>query len=92
MIGEVASAEQGGSKAAWITDALGTELPKNFPQVKAVLWFNWNVLEKGTRWPWEIESSAASQQAFATGINSSYYASGGSFGSLPALSKVEPLS
>ncbi len=68
MIGEVASAEEGGSKAAWITDALGTELPQNFPQVKALLWFNWNVLEKGTRWPWEIESSTASQQAFATGI------------------------
>ena len=71
MIGEVASAEQGGSKAAWITDALGTELPKNFPQVKAVLWFNWNILENGTRWPWEIESSPSSQQAFATAINSS---------------------
>ena len=37
---------------------------------------------EGTRWPWEIESSAASQQAFATGISSSYYAPGGSFGSL----------
>ena len=83
MIGEIASAESGGSKAAWITDALSVQLPKNFPQVKAVLWFNWRIDEKGAWWPWEIESSTASQQAFATGISSPYYAAGGSFGSLP---------
>jgi hypothetical protein len=91
MIGEVASAEEGGSKAAWISDALTSALPQDFPQVKALLWFNWNVLEKGTRWPWEIESSTASQQAFATGIRSPYYAPSGSFGSLTSLSKVQPL-
>ena len=43
MIAETASTEIGGSKAAWITDALKAQLPTSFPQIRAVLWFNWNV-------------------------------------------------
>jgi Glycosyl hydrolase family 26 len=91
LIGETASGEDGGSKAGWITDALSTQLPQNFPQIKALLWENWRIYEKGAWWPWEIESSSSSQQAFATGISSSYYASGGSFGNLPLLRPVAPL-
>ncbi|HVQ58681.1 MAG TPA: glycosyl hydrolase [Solirubrobacterales bacterium] len=86
MIGEVASTEFGGSKASWITDAIGTQIPKNFPKIKAVLWFNkW---EEGMDWP--IETSASSESAFAGAIASTYYA-GNTFGSLPALTKIEPL-
>lgn len=71
MIAETASTEAGGSKAEWIRDALAHSLPRHFPEVKAVLWFNWNV--RGTDWP--IESSPAAQEAFAESIASSYYAS-----------------
>jgi hypothetical protein len=92
MLGEVSSEENGGDKAAWITDMLTTQLPQNYPQVKAMLWFNWRILEKGQYWSWEVESSPASQTAFAQGIASSYYAPGGTFGSLPLLTKVSPLS
>jgi hypothetical protein len=92
MIGEFASEENGGSKAAWITDALGTQIPQNFPKIKAVLWFNWRIYEKGQYWNWEIESSSASQQAFANAIASPYFAAGGSFANLPPLSKLQPLS
>jgi hypothetical protein len=91
MIGEVASEETGGSKSAWITDALLTQLPQNFPRIKALLWFNWRIYEKNAWHNWEIESSTASRQAFATAINSSYYAAGGSFGNLPLLTKIQPL-
>lgn len=91
MVGETASAEGGGSKAAWITRAFSTDLPKNFPRVKAVLWFNWRIHEKGAWWPWEIESSATAQRAFAAAIKSSYYAAGGRFANLPLLTKVQPL-
>jgi hypothetical protein len=73
MIGETASSENGGSKSAWIADMLGTQLPTAFPNVKAVLWFNWNDDDPIKSWP--IESSPAAQQAFRTGIASSYYAS-----------------
>jgi hypothetical protein len=91
MIGEVASAEYGGNKAAWITDMLTTQLPQNFTQIKAFLWFNYRIYEKRQDWAWPIESSASSQAAFARGIASPYYARGGSFTSLPLLTKVQPL-
>ena len=70
MIGEVASTEWGGSKAAWIADALSTQLPTYFPRVKAFVWYNWN--SEGE--DWIIESSPSSQAAFAAGIASPYFA------------------
>lgn len=42
MIAETSSTERGGSKAEWIADALTEQLPKQFPQVEAVVRFNWN--------------------------------------------------
>lgn len=74
LIGETASTEQNGSKAAWITDALGTQLPLYFPNVKALAWFNWNDDDLQKTWP--IESSPASVAAFKLQINTStnYYA------------------
>lgn len=72
MIGEMGSAETGApageSKASWITDALQTQIPENFPQLKAMIWFNTN---KETNWL--IESSPTSQQAFAAAVKSPYY-------------------
>ena len=88
LLGELASEEAGGDKAAWITDVLGTQVPINYPRIRAIMWFNWRTNEKGYCWNWEIESSAASQAAFAGGIASWYYLPGGSYGSLPLLSKV----
>src|SRR5205807_1777178 len=60
----------GGDPGAWVTDALLTQLPQNFPQIKALVWFNWN--GGGDSWP--IESSPALQAGFRQGIASSYYA------------------
>jgi hypothetical protein len=79
MLGEVASSENGGSKAGWITDMLQTQLPTNFPLIRAVAWTNWNDDNPALSWP--IESSTSSQNAFAVGIGSSYYTSNG-FGAL----------
>jgi hypothetical protein len=72
MVGETASSEQGGVKSAWITTLLGAELPVGFPNVKALIWFNWNADDPTKDWP--IQSSTASQSAFKAGIASSYYA------------------
>lgn len=69
MIAETASTEKGGSKAAWIRNALAHTLPNRFPRVKAVIWFNWN----HRNMDWTIESSPAAQQAFAESIASNYY-------------------
>lgn len=84
MVGETASSEIGGSKPAWIADALGTQLPVNFPNIEAVLWFNWNV----DSMDWAIESSAASKRAFAAAIASPYYI-GSEFSSL-SISPIPP--
>lgn len=93
MIGETASVENGATaKARWIAEALGTEIPKSFPKLKAFLWFNWNIYDEtiGARWDWPIESSQASQESFANVISSPFYAEG-TFGSLPLLKPVQPL-
>jgi Glycosyl hydrolase family 26 len=90
MVNEVASEEAGGDKAAWITNTL-TQLPQAFPNIKAFQWFNWRIFEKNVWWSWEVESSSASQQAFANAIGSSYYAPGGTFNILPLGSKIQPL-
>ena len=70
MIGETASTELNGSKSTWITDALTVQVPRNFPKIKAFLWFN--VGADGM--DWYIESSPSAQAAFAAGIASGYYA------------------
>ena len=48
MIAETASTEEGKTtkKATWITDALNS-LPTVFPAIRALVWFNWNIVEKG---------------------------------------------
>jgi hypothetical protein len=70
MLGEFASRENGdggAKKAEWIIDALTVQIPKNFPKIKAVVWFNWQA-------SFPIESSTAASNAFAKGISLNYYA------------------
>lgn len=89
LIGETASTEWGGSKSAWITDALKTQIPVTFPKIRGVAWFNWNIFANGGRYDWQIESSASAQSAFASGISLPNYVTN-NYGSLPWLSKVVP--
>lgn len=90
MIGETSSIEGGDGKAAWITDAIATQLPTHFPRIRALLWFNWRNYQDGTWWDWPIESSASAQAAVRDAIASPYYAPGGTFGHLPLRSKIRP--
>ena len=71
MIAETGCLEQGGSKAAWITDALQTQIPSKFPNIKAIVWFN----QRKNGRDWRIESSSSAQNAFATSVASSVYTS-----------------
>ena len=89
LIGETASTEWGGSKSAWITDALKTQVPVTFPKIRAVAWMNWNILANGGRYDWQIESSASAQSAFASAISLQNYVTN-NYGALPWLSKVVP--
>jgi len=86
MVAETMSSEYGGSKASWITDALGTQIPSNFPQVKAVAWWN----KEGSGLDWPIESSASAQSAFAGSIESAYYATN-NYSAPPQLTPISPL-
>jgi beta-mannanase len=54
ILAEVGSTEQGGSKADWITSALGQELA-NFPSVGALVWFD---VDKEQAWQLHSSSSA----------------------------------
>jgi hypothetical protein len=93
MIGETATVESGATgKAKWIAEALGTELTKSFPHIKALVWFNWNVEDEAPkpRRQWPIETSLASQESFANAISSPLFAAD-TFGSLPPLESIQPL-
>lgn len=74
MICEVACTENGGDKAAWISNFLNSYLPKH-TRFKSFSWFNWNIAESGTRRDWQIESSPTAQAAFSKGIQRARYAS-----------------
>jgi beta-mannanase len=65
-LSEVASSEQGGSKATWITELFNTL--NQYPRIISVVWFN---VDKGSNW--KIQSSAAAEQAFAAGVASARY-------------------
>ena len=68
MLSEVSSAEQGGSKADWITQGLLSTIPQSFPRVRAVVWFDWN-----EQYDWRINSSSASLSAFRAAVASPLY-------------------
>jgi beta-mannanase len=63
ILPEVGSTETGGSKADWITAALGPELVQ-FPRVQALVWFDVNKEQ-----PWNLDSSPAALEAWLTGLS-----------------------
>jgi hypothetical protein len=75
IISEIGSTEHGGSKAAWITDAIQS-VTTEYPQVRGFLWFEKH--DDGMDWP--IETSPSSAAAFAAGIQHPAFAAN-SFGS-----------
>lgn len=68
MLAEVASAEAGGDKAAWITEGYSDLLPSYFTRVKAVVWF-----DQITHRDWRLDSSPGSLSAYTQAIKSNYY-------------------
>ncbi|HEU5254028.1 MAG TPA: glycosyl hydrolase [Solirubrobacterales bacterium] len=73
ILGEIASTEQGGSKARWIAEMLRA-LPAEYPLVRGLVWFD--KFENGMDWP--LETSQSAIEAFAAGIQGPAYAAGGS--------------
>ena len=68
VIAETASTEKGGSRPAWIRNALNV-VPSQYPKVRGLMWFDVN--DRGTNWP--IERSPKSKRAFRAGISRGVY-------------------
>jgi hypothetical protein len=81
MIAETASAEPGGNKAQWITDAFQS-LPASFPKVRALVWF-----DRVKETDWTVNSSPASLAAWRAVV-----ASAQNQGTAATLLSVVPLS
>jgi hypothetical protein len=73
IVGEVASSEHGGSKAAWIREMLAT-LSASFSEIRAFVWFDVRKDSDGSG-DWPVETSAASREAFRSTIAASAYRS-----------------
>ncbi|MGE5407107.1 MAG: hypothetical protein ACM3NV_00690, partial [Syntrophothermus sp.] len=72
IITETASGEAGGDKAAWIKNTFMSTIPRQFPRVSAVIWFN-KVQEED----WRVNSSEASLAAYRAVVNCSLYGGSG---------------
>ena len=59
IITETSSSEAGGGKADWIRDGFMAAIPRSFPRVAAVVWFN-----RTQEDDWRINSSQASLDAY----------------------------
>ena len=68
IITETSSAEEGGSKASWITQGLLTTVPQSFPRLKALMWFDWTMEHD-----WRVNSSTTSLAAFQSVVASPEY-------------------
>jgi hypothetical protein len=76
VISETGSSEYGGSKAAWIKEALESARTK-YPELHGLLWFE--KYDDGMDWP--IETSSSSVAAFTEGIQNPAYV-GNQYGAL----------
>lgn len=73
MIGELGCHDQGGDKAAWITDALATMAAD--PRIVGWCWFNWQLAPTN----WLLSSPPAALTAFAAAVASPTYLAAGAF-------------
>jgi beta-mannanase len=73
LIGELACNATGGDKAAWIKDTL-TTLPKRYPMVRGLIWFNWG---GDATWPITQPPEAATAFGAAVTGNPAYLRAGG---------------
>ncbi|MDX6690058.1 MAG: hypothetical protein QOG15_1515 [Solirubrobacteraceae bacterium] len=67
VLGEVGSTESGGNKAKWIR-GMFTSLPRDFPKMRAVIWFDSAKVGPGGHRDWVLDSSASAQRAFGRAV------------------------
>jgi beta-mannanase len=79
MIAETASAEEGGSKSAWI-EAIPQTIATQMPRVRAVVWF-----DRDKETDWRVNSSPSSLAAFQAVTESGFFS-----GSIQSLLEAAP--
>jgi hypothetical protein len=67
MIAETSSVEQGGVRAEWITE-LYRGMPRAYPRVQAIVWFQADTTNRGEA-DWRIQTSPESVAAFRDAIS-----------------------
>ena len=75
ILAELGTVEQGGSKAAWISDAYA-QIRTRHPEIKAVVYYN--SLEKGPKLAqdWRITTSSASTRAYRSAVAAPHFVAG----------------
>lgn len=68
IFAETSSSEAGGDKASWIREGFLKAIPRDFPRVSAVIWFDRDAEED-----WRIGTSSASLAAYREVVASSLY-------------------
>jgi cellulose synthase (UDP-forming) len=71
-IAEVGSVEQGGNKAAWLTDTY-RQLQQTYPAVRAMVYYNAIDRLPGSTQDWRIDTSPASLRAFRRAVAPGYF-------------------
>jgi hypothetical protein len=75
FIAEIGCVENGGDKAAWLTDAFA-KIRKEHPKVKALAYYEAVERSAADRQDWRVESSPASLAAFKAALADPYYLGG----------------
>ncbi|MEZ6255692.1 MAG: glycosyl hydrolase [Patescibacteria group bacterium] len=74
MLSEVNSAPDGGDKAAWLKDMLEVQIPNNYKQINAIIFFNENKIA-GESVDWRISKDVLYVKAVELGLNNPLYQS-----------------
>jgi len=72
IIAEVNTTDQGGDKSAWYRDMLTKQLPYNFTNIAAIVFFNEDRTTQ-EHVNWKIDTSPATLKAFTTAIHTPFY-------------------
>lgn len=72
MIGEVNTTNQGGDKGAWYTDMLTKQLPYNYPNIQAVMFYNEDRTAQ-EHVNWRVDVTPESLRAYIQGVHSQVY-------------------
>jgi glycosyl hydrolase family 26 len=84
IFAETSSSEAGGDKASWIREGFLKAIPRDFPRVSAVIWFDRDAEED-----WRIATSSASLAAYREVVASTLY--GGSVPPPAEASESQPV-